>query len=228
MFDVKVLASSSEGNCYIISDGITRLLLDAGVKIKEILVACDFDMDAIRGALITHEHKDHALAVEDLTGRGISIYGSPALANKYRDVHCVRPFTRYAVGTMDFFAVPMAQTKTIVQGIACLPDIARLGRISSARESVSILKIGFYAVGIQLVSSLHGIVHIEVFSGVRNAVSGRISHLVFYGIFFDVLPFQRDCSLQIMLLHLMFQHQLGTHHTSREIVAGMFEVSSYT
>ena len=122
----------------------------------------------------------------------------------------------------------MAQTKTIVQCIACLPDIARLGRISSASEAVSILKIGFYAVGIQLVSSLHGIVHKEVFSGVRNAVSGRIFHLVFYGIFFDVLPLQRDCSLQIMLLHLMFQHQLGTHHTSREIVAGMFEVCSYT
>ena len=107
MFDIKVLASSSAGNCYIISDGITRLLLDAGVKIKDILVACDFNMDTIRGALVTHEHKDHALAVEDLTGRGISIYGSPALANKYRDVQCVRPFTRYAVGTMDFFAVPM-------------------------------------------------------------------------------------------------------------------------
>ena len=86
MFDIKVLASSSAGNCYIISDGITRLLLDAGVKIKDILVACDFNMDTIRGALVTHEHKDHALAVEDLTGRGISIYGSPALANKYRDV----------------------------------------------------------------------------------------------------------------------------------------------
>ena len=124
--------------------------------------------------------------------------------------------------------VPMAQTKTIVQCIACLPDIARLGRISSASEMVSVLKIGFYAVGIQLVSSLHGIVHIEVFSGVRNAVSGRISHLVFYGIFFDVLPLQCDCSLQIMLLYLVFQHQLGTHHTGREIVAGMFEVSSYT
>ena len=56
MFDIKVLASSSAGNCYIISDGITRLLLDAGVKIKDILVACDFNMDTIRGALITHEH----------------------------------------------------------------------------------------------------------------------------------------------------------------------------
>ena len=124
--------------------------------------------------------------------------------------------------------VPMAQAKTIVQGIERLPDIASLGRISSAREAVSVLQIGFYAVGVQFVSSLHGIVHVEVFSCVRNAVSGRIPHLVFYGIFFDMLPFQCDCCLQIMLLYLMFQHQLGTHHTSREIVAGMLEVCSYT
>ena len=124
--------------------------------------------------------------------------------------------------------VPMAQTKTIVQCIERLPGIARLGRISSASKSVSVLQIGFYAVGIQFVSSLHGIVHIEVFSGVWNAVSGRISHLVFYGIFFDVLPFQRDGRLHIMLLYLVLQHQLGTHHTCREIVAGMLKVSSYT
>lgn len=107
MFDVKVIASSSAGNCYIISDGITSLLLDAGVKMKEILVACDFNMDRISGALITHEHMDHALSVENLTGRGIRIYGCAAVASKFKEVRCVRPFVRYAIDTMDFFALPM-------------------------------------------------------------------------------------------------------------------------
>ena len=94
MFDIKVIASSSAGNCFIVSDGITSLLLDAGVKMKEILVACDFNMDRISGALITHEHKDHARSVEELTGRSIRIYGSAAVAAKFKAVRCVRPFAR--------------------------------------------------------------------------------------------------------------------------------------
>lgn len=112
MFDIKVIASSSAGNCFIVSDGITSLLLDAGVKMKEILVACDFNMDKISGALITHEHKDHARSVEELTGRSIRIYGSAAVAAKFKDVRCVRPFARYAIDTVDFFAVPMEHDTT--------------------------------------------------------------------------------------------------------------------
>lgn len=107
MFDVKCIASSSVGNCFIVSDGITSLLLDAGVKMKDILVACDFNMDKIGGALITHEHNDHARSVEELTGRGIRIYGSAAVASRFKEVRSVRPFARYAIDTIDFFAVPM-------------------------------------------------------------------------------------------------------------------------
>ena len=40
--DIKILASSSAGNAYRISDGRTSLLLDAGIPIKAIQVGCDF------------------------------------------------------------------------------------------------------------------------------------------------------------------------------------------
>ena len=98
---------------------------------------------------------------------------------------------------------------------------------STARESVGVLYVGLHTVGIQLVTGFHGINHIEVLSGVGNAVSGRIAHLVFDGILFDMFPFQGDSRLHVVLLYLVAQHQLGAHHTGCEVVAGMLEIGSH-
>lgn len=108
MFEIKCLASSSHGNCYLVSDGKTKLLLDAGIRIKDILIGCDFDVSSISGALITHSHKDHALSVLDLAQRGVRIYGPPSVIVKVADENnhvCVRTLIKYSIGTMDFAAV---------------------------------------------------------------------------------------------------------------------------
>lgn len=74
--NIKVIASGSKGNCYLINDNKTTLLLDAGIPIKQIQIACDFGLSKIDGCLITHEHKDHSKAVHDLTKKAVDIYTS--------------------------------------------------------------------------------------------------------------------------------------------------------
>lgn len=74
--DINVVASSSKGNCTVVSDGRTVLLLDAGIPYIEIAKAVGFDLSKVHGALITHEHKDHCKAVKDLARHGVDIYGS--------------------------------------------------------------------------------------------------------------------------------------------------------
>ena len=64
------LASSSSGNCTIISQGNTHLLIDAGISLRKInqgLKALDLTPDDIAGVLITHEHSDHVKGLEMLT-----------------------------------------------------------------------------------------------------------------------------------------------------------------
>jgi len=51
-----VIASSSAGNCYVLTAGNNQLLLDAGVKYKEIQYTLGFDTSHISGCLLTHEH----------------------------------------------------------------------------------------------------------------------------------------------------------------------------
>ena len=65
-----------------------------------------------QGEVLPPQYKDHARSVEELTGRSIRIYGSAAVAAKFKDVRCVRPFARYAIDTIDFFAVPMEHDAT--------------------------------------------------------------------------------------------------------------------
>ena len=69
--------SSSEGNLYIVEavNG-ERLMIECGVPWKKILPALRYDLKGVVGCLITHEHKDHCRAVEDVMRAGIPVYGS--------------------------------------------------------------------------------------------------------------------------------------------------------
>lgn len=70
------LASSSRGNCYVIDDGSTRLLLDCGISIKEIKRGLGFRLSEVTACLLSHFHGDHAKSVKELMRLGVDIYMS--------------------------------------------------------------------------------------------------------------------------------------------------------
>lgn len=70
----KVLASSSHGNAYIVSDGATNLLIECGVSYRKLQKLLDFKISDIHGCLVTHEHQDHAQAVRKVAESGIPVY----------------------------------------------------------------------------------------------------------------------------------------------------------
>lgn len=58
--ELKVLGSSSSGNCYIIDNGKEALILEAGVRFQEVKKALGYNLRKVVGCLITHRHQDHA------------------------------------------------------------------------------------------------------------------------------------------------------------------------
>lgn len=61
-----LLASGSRGNAIYIEAGDTRLLIDAGLSLREIrlrLQQIDVDPDSLHALLLTHEHIDHSRSV---------------------------------------------------------------------------------------------------------------------------------------------------------------------
>lgn len=76
MIEIKPLASSSAGNCYMIDDGHTKLLLEAGIRFREIQIGLEFRLSQVAACLISHEHADHSKSAKDLIKAGIDVYAS--------------------------------------------------------------------------------------------------------------------------------------------------------
>lgn len=74
--ELEVLGSSSKGNCYLLKGESETLILEAGVNIKEIKKAINYDFRSVKGCLITHEHQDHSRSAIDLHNMGIPIYAT--------------------------------------------------------------------------------------------------------------------------------------------------------
>lgn len=62
---INVLASSSNGNCYLISDGNSHLLIECGINIGKIKNKVQ-DLTSLSGCLITHEHADHSKSFKEM------------------------------------------------------------------------------------------------------------------------------------------------------------------
>lgn len=74
--DIKTIASSSSGCCYLIESGGEQLLIECGISLKKIREALDFDLSRVVGCLVSHEHKDHCSGLPAIEAfLPIPIYG---------------------------------------------------------------------------------------------------------------------------------------------------------
>lgn len=70
MLTLTTLASGSSGNCTLVSDGTTHILIDAGISARRITTALKevgVDPAELAGVLVTHEHSDHICGLTTLT-----------------------------------------------------------------------------------------------------------------------------------------------------------------
>lgn len=74
---LKVLGSSSAGNCYFLENEDEVLILECGVPIKEIKKALDWSFKKVVGCLVTHSHNDHSKSIKDLQSFGVHVYALP-------------------------------------------------------------------------------------------------------------------------------------------------------
>jgi len=73
---LKVLGSSSAGNCYILENDSEALILEAGIRFSEVKRALNYNVNKIVGCLITHEHKDHAGYINEFLSDAVNVYAS--------------------------------------------------------------------------------------------------------------------------------------------------------
>lgn len=114
---VKVLASGSTGNCYLLEGVETRLLIDAGINYDKMLKKVDFNMP--NSVLITHSHMDHAKSAKKFLQNGGAVFCSVAAGMEIGiQSHCLyRPIKSTESFDIGEFAVyPLQMT----HGVECL------------------------------------------------------------------------------------------------------------
>ncbi len=78
--NLKVLGSSSKGNCYILENETEALVIECGVPFADVKKAIDFNIKKIAGCVVSHEHLDHAKFVKNFIDSGIRVYMSTGTA----------------------------------------------------------------------------------------------------------------------------------------------------
>ncbi len=120
MFELCTLASGSSGNCLLMTDGATHILVDAGISARRItkaLKALGVETGDLAGILITHEHTDHIAGIATLTKQfSLPVYASHAAGRQmaYRIafledcLHTFAPGESFEVGSfgVESFATP--------------------------------------------------------------------------------------------------------------------------
>lgn len=101
--ELKILGSSSKGNCYLLDNGKECLMIECGIPFKEVQKAVNFDISRICGVIISHDHGDHAKYAEKCLERRIPCYMSQGTkeALKFQDsrlVHTMEELRMYQIG----------------------------------------------------------------------------------------------------------------------------------
>lgn len=153
MFELCTLASGSSGNCLLMTDGTTHILVDAGISARRIttaLRALGIESSDLSGILVTHEHTDHIAGIATLTKQfSLPIYASHAAGRQlaYRIpflddcLHTFAPGDSFEIGPLGVqsFATPHDTIQSVGYAVTCAGRKAAvatdLGEVTDAVSS---------------------------------------------------------------------------------------------
>ena len=116
--NIALFASGSSGNCALVSDGETHILIDAGISARRIragLVLQGVSVADLAGVLVTHEHSDHVKGLTVLLRRDpVAVYALPAVCAALRKLlpertdclHEITPGEPFCLGNVRVTAFP--------------------------------------------------------------------------------------------------------------------------
>lgn len=133
---LKILGSSSAGNCYIFDGGTQALILEAGITPKRVKLALGFDLSKVVGCLISHEHGDHARFATEYGKLGFPLFASGgtvrALGASHRTV-VLRPEVSVKIG--EFTVLPFPVEHDVAEPFGFLIHHEEMGNVLFATDT---------------------------------------------------------------------------------------------
>ena len=167
MLTLTTLASGSSGNCALVSDGETHVLIDAGISCRRICTALrglGMEPADLAGVLITHEHTDHIAGVATLTKQlRVPVYTSPGTARQlcYRIaaledvVRPCAPGSSFTVGGLDVETFPISHDAAEPMGFAVSNGTRKAALVTDLGVVTEAVRRGMDGAGLVLVEANH-------------------------------------------------------------------------
>lgn len=115
------IASSSAGNCYLVDDGQTKILLECGLPIARIRKVVG-NLSQVSACLVSHLHKDHSRSCTALMQHAVDVYGPENLGLNGHRWHPVVPGEIFQAGSF------MVKSFSAVHDVPCLGYILQSGK----------------------------------------------------------------------------------------------------
>lgn len=145
---LKVIGSSSSGNCYLLQGERETLIIEAGLKFIEIKKALNFKLQNVVGCLISHKHQDHSLSVGDMVKNGIMTYCNESVIERHGlkgkpFVQRIKPDPKkgFCIGEFRVVALAMKHSDNNGEDCPCLGFIIthpEMGKLLFATDTMMI------------------------------------------------------------------------------------------
>lgn len=133
MAKLRCLGSSSSGNCFLLECQGEILILDLGLDWKTVMRAINYRLERIVGALASHIHGDHSYLIPKMLRYCVPVYSCSNVAEKYDEVVCLQPKTKYKIGNFIVQPLPVEHN---VENYAYIISHAEIGKLVYAVDCV--------------------------------------------------------------------------------------------
>ncbi len=108
---LKVLGSSSSGNGYVLYNERESLVIEAGIPIKKLKQAANFDLSKVLGVLVSHSHGDHGGRAKEYLSAAIPCFMGEETAKelglKSHRLNVVKPKEAFTLGGFTIVPFPL-------------------------------------------------------------------------------------------------------------------------
>lgn len=223
-----VLASGSSGNCALIATDRARVLVDAGLSVRELtrrLSLIGHQTDRLSAVIVTHEHSDHVCGLARLSRR----FKIPVFATWLTAPHldfgehqpALETFqagARFTVGDIEIQSFTLPHDAVDPVGFCLQAQGVKIGIVTDLGYVTDSVRFHLRGAQMLLLESNHDLDMLKVGPypwSVKQRVMGRMGHLSNDGMC-DFLLRDLDSSIS----HLMLGH-LSEHNNHPEIVRVM-------
>lgn len=213
-----VLASGSSGNCSLIATERTRVLVDAGLSVKELtrrLALIGYQPEHIDAVVVTHEHSDHVAGLARLSRKfHVPVYAT-WLAAPHLDFGDHRPAleifqagSRLPIGDLEIQTFTLPHDAIDPLGLCFEYAGVKIGIVTDLGYVTDSVRFHLRGANVLLLEANHDLDMLKVGPypwSVKQRVMGRMGHLSNDGMC-DFLVRDLDSSVGNLILGHLSEH----------------------